>query len=77
LERAERQNELEKAARLRYGTLRDLEDKLVEGEKRLKELPGEARFSKKRSTAKKSPAAEEVFQRCRIRCTGIPDWEVQ
>lgn len=36
IERAERQSDLEKAARLRYGSLRELEDKLNEGEKQLK-----------------------------------------
>jgi ATP-dependent Clp protease ATP-binding subunit ClpB len=41
LERAERHNELEKAARLRYGSLRELEGRLVEGEKRLKDLQGD------------------------------------
>ena len=38
IERAERQNDLEKAARLRYGSLRELEGKLVEAEKHLKDL---------------------------------------
>ena len=34
MERAERQTDLEKAARLRYGTLRELENKLAELQKR-------------------------------------------
>jgi len=37
IERAERRYELEKVARLRHGTLRELEAKLAEGERRLKE----------------------------------------
>ena len=38
IERAERQNQLETVARLRYGTLRELEQRLAESEARLKEL---------------------------------------
>jgi len=38
IERAERQAELEKVARLRYGTLPELEKKLASGERRMKEL---------------------------------------
>ncbi len=38
IEQAERRAELEKVARLRYGTLRELEERLVEGEARLKAL---------------------------------------
>jgi ATP-dependent Clp protease ATP-binding subunit ClpB len=38
IERAERNAELEKAARLRYSTLRELEEKLSEAEKRLKDI---------------------------------------
>ncbi|MGA9397126.1 MAG: ATP-dependent chaperone ClpB [Anaerolineaceae bacterium] len=38
IERAERHAELEKAARLRYGTLRELEGKLTEAEKHLKSI---------------------------------------
>jgi len=38
IERSERQNQLETAARLRYGTLRELEEKVKKGEDRLKEL---------------------------------------
>ena len=41
IERAERANDLEKVARLRYGTLRELETKLAEGEKRIKQLQGD------------------------------------
>ena len=38
IERAERQADLEKVARLRYGTLRELEKKLADEERRMKEL---------------------------------------
>ena len=38
IEQAERSADLEKAARLRYGTLHELEEKLAEDERRLKEL---------------------------------------
>jgi len=38
MERAERESDLEKVARLRYGTLRELEKKLADGEHRMKEL---------------------------------------
>jgi ATP-dependent Clp protease ATP-binding subunit ClpB len=41
IEQSERRAELEKVARLRYGTLRDLEAQLVKGEERLKELQRE------------------------------------
>ena len=41
IEQAERSADLEKAARLRYGTLHDLEEKLAEDERRLKELQTE------------------------------------
>src|ERR1700690_4109070 len=38
IERSERQSDLEKVARLRYGTLRELEKKLTDGERRIKDL---------------------------------------
>ena len=38
MERAERQSDLEKVARLRYETLRELEKKLTDAERRIKEL---------------------------------------
>ena len=41
IEQAERSADLEKAARLRYGTLHELEEKLAEDERRLKELQTE------------------------------------
>jgi ATP-dependent Clp protease ATP-binding subunit ClpB len=46
IEGAERRAELEKAARLRYGTLRELEARLTEGERRLKELQREGALLK-------------------------------
>ncbi|MDQ3006359.1 MAG: ATP-dependent chaperone ClpB, partial [Chloroflexota bacterium] len=46
IERAERQSDLEKAARLRYGTLSELDGKLVEAEKRLKSMQTEGALLK-------------------------------
>jgi ATP-dependent Clp protease ATP-binding subunit ClpB len=46
MERAERSAELEKVARLRYGTLRELEEKLAEDERRLKVLQAEGALLK-------------------------------
>ena len=46
IEQAERSADLEKAARLRYGTLHELEEKLVEEERRLKELQTEGALLK-------------------------------
>jgi len=65
IERAERQNQLETVARLRYGTLRELETKLVEGEKRLKELQHDG------ALLKEEVDAEEIGQIV-SRWTGIP-----
>jgi ATP-dependent Clp protease ATP-binding subunit ClpB len=65
LERAERHNELEKAARLRYGDLRELENRLAEGEKRLKELQGEEPLLKEEVDS-------EEIARIVARWTGIP-----
>ncbi len=65
LERAERHNELEKAARLRFGTLRDLESQLGEGERRLKELQGE-------NPLLKEEVDSEEIARIVARWTGIP-----
>jgi len=65
LERAERQNQLEAAARLRYGTLRELEGKLAESEKRLKELQHEG------ALLKEEVDPEEIGQVV-SRWTGIP-----
>jgi ATP-dependent Clp protease ATP-binding subunit ClpB len=65
IERAERQNELEKVARLRYGTLRELESKLAEGERRIKELQGD-------SPLLKEEVDDEEIAQIVARWTGIP-----
>jgi len=65
IERAERQNQLETAARLRYGTLRELEARLAEGERRLKELQAGG------ALLKEEVDAEEIAQVV-ARWTGIP-----
>ena len=65
MEKAERQNQLETVARLRYGTLRELEGKLAEGERRLKEL------QKDGALLKEEVDAEEIAQVV-ARWTGIP-----
>ncbi len=65
MERAERQNELEKVARLRYGTLRELEAKLAEGEARIKQIQGDG------ALLKEEVDAEEIAQIV-ARWTGIP-----
>ena len=56
MERAERQNQLETVARLRYGTLRELEKQLQEGEQRLKDLQKEG------ALLKEEVDAEEIAQ---------------
>ena len=65
IERAERANDLEKVARFRYGTLRELETKLTKGEKRIKELQGDD------ALLKEEVDAEEIAQIV-SRWTGIP-----
>jgi ATP-dependent Clp protease ATP-binding subunit ClpB len=65
IERAERQNDLETAARLRYGTLRDLEARRDESERRLKELQSQG------ALLKEEVDAEEIAQVI-SRWTGIP-----
>jgi ATP-dependent Clp protease ATP-binding subunit ClpB len=65
IERAERAADLEKVARLRYGTLREFEAKLAEGEARLKEL------QKDGALLKEEVDAEEIAQIV-ARWTGIP-----
>ncbi|NOZ00157.1 MAG: ATP-dependent chaperone ClpB [Chloroflexi bacterium] len=65
IERAERQSDLEKVARLRYGTLRELEDKRAEQEDRIKALQTEGALLKEEVTA------EEIAQIV-ARWTGIP-----
>jgi ATP-dependent Clp protease ATP-binding subunit ClpB len=65
IERAERNNQLEEAARLRYGTLRELEEKVQEGEKRLKEL-------QQQSPLLKEEVDSEEIARVVSKWTGIP-----
>ncbi|MCD6576623.1 MAG: ATP-dependent chaperone ClpB [Anaerolineaceae bacterium] len=65
IDRAERANDLEKAARLRYGTLRELEDKLIKSEERIKKLQGT------QALLKEEVDPEEVAQIV-SRWTGIP-----
>lgn len=65
IERAERQNQLETVARLRYGTLRELEARLADGEQRLKELQQD------QPLLKEEVDAEEIAQVV-ARWTGIP-----
>jgi ATP-dependent Clp protease ATP-binding subunit ClpB len=65
IERAERVNDLEKVARLRYGTLRELEDKFTKGEQRIKQLQGADPL------LKEEVDPEEVAQIV-SRWTGIP-----
>ena len=65
IERAERNSNLEAAARLRYGTLRELEDQLVELEQRIKELQGED------ALLKEEVDSEEIAEIV-SRWTGIP-----
>jgi len=65
IERAERANDLEKVARLRYGTLRELETKLAEGEGRIKQLQGE------HALLKEEVDSEEIASIV-ARWTGIP-----
>ncbi len=65
IERAERVSDLEKAARLRYGTMRDLENELAEQEKSIHELQGNE------ALLKEEVDAEEIAQIV-ARWTGIP-----
>jgi ATP-dependent Clp protease ATP-binding subunit ClpB len=65
IDRAERQTDLEKAARLRYGTLRDLEVRLADAEKRLKAMQSEGALLKEEVDAEDIAAIV-------ARWTGIP-----
>jgi ATP-dependent Clp protease ATP-binding subunit ClpB len=65
MDQAERQGNLENAARLRYGTLPDLERQLGESEQRLKDL------QKDRALLKEEVDAEEIAEIV-SRWTGIP-----
>jgi ATP-dependent Clp protease ATP-binding subunit ClpB len=57
IERAERQNDLERVARLRYGTLRELEKELADGERHMKELQAQGG-----ALLKEEVDAEEIAQ---------------
>jgi ATP-dependent Clp protease ATP-binding subunit ClpB len=65
IERAELENNLEKVARLRYGTLRELEARLAESENRIKQMQGNG------ALLKEEVDAEEIAQIV-ARWTGIP-----
>jgi ATP-dependent Clp protease ATP-binding subunit ClpB len=65
IDRAERNAELEKAARLRYGTMNELESRLAEAEARLKDL------QKEFTLLKEEVDAEEIAQIV-AKWTGIP-----
>lgn len=65
LERAERQNDLATAGRLRYGVLRELEAQLVESERRLKELQKDGALLKEEVDAEEIAAVVSSW-------TGIP-----
>lgn len=65
IEQAERVSDLEKVARLRYGTLRDLENDLAAQEKSIRELQGTE------ALLKEEVDAEEIAQIV-ARWTGIP-----
>jgi ATP-dependent Clp protease ATP-binding subunit ClpB len=65
IEQAERRSDLGEAARLRYGTLRELEKQLSEGEARLKELQKDQRM------LKEEVEAEDVAEIV-AKWTGIP-----
>ncbi len=65
IERAERQSDLEKVARLRYGTLRELEGKLTEAERKLKLVQTNG------ALLKEEVDAEEIAEVV-ARWTGIP-----
>jgi ATP-dependent Clp protease ATP-binding subunit ClpB len=65
IERAERNSDLETAARLRYGTMRELEDQLVELEERIKQIQGED------ALLKEEVDTEEIAEIV-SRWTGIP-----
>ncbi|MDX9992104.1 MAG: ATP-dependent chaperone ClpB [Anaerolineales bacterium] len=65
IDRAERQSDLEKAARLQYGSLPELENKLAQAEKRLKTMQAEGVL------LKEEVDAEEIASIV-ARWTGIP-----
>jgi ATP-dependent Clp protease ATP-binding subunit ClpB len=65
IERAERRADLEEAARLRYGTLRELESQLAQGETRLAEVQSDGRMLKEEVDAEDIAAVVASW-------TGIP-----
>jgi len=65
IEQAERRADLEQAARLRYGTLRELDARLTESEKRLKQFQAEGALLKEEVDAEDVAAVVS-------RWTGIP-----
>ena len=75
IEQAERRSDLGEAARLRYGTLRDLEKQLSEGEARLKELQKDQRMLKEEVEAE--DMAEIVGKWTGIPVSRLLEGEVQ
>ncbi|MGA9349641.1 MAG: AAA family ATPase, partial [Anaerolineae bacterium] len=75
IEQAERRADLEEAARLRYGTLRELEAQLKEQESRLKELQKDHRMLKEEVEAE--DVAEVVFKWTGIPASRLMEGEIQ
>jgi ATP-dependent Clp protease ATP-binding subunit ClpB len=75
IEQAERRSDLGEAARLRFGTLRDLEKQLSEGEARLKELQKDQRMLKEEVEAE--DVAEIVGKWTGIPVSRLLEGEVQ
>jgi ATP-dependent Clp protease ATP-binding subunit ClpB len=75
IEQAERRADLENAARLRYGTLRDLEAQLKEQESRLKELQKDHRMLKEEVEAE--DVAEVVSKWTSIPVSRLMEGEIQ
>jgi ATP-dependent Clp protease ATP-binding subunit ClpB len=75
IEQAERQADLEAAARLRYGTLRDLERQLGEGEARLNQMQRDGRLLNEEVTAE--DIAEVVSKWTGVPVTRLLEGEVQ
>jgi len=75
IELAERQADLEAAARLRFGTMRDLEQQLAEGETRIKELQKDHRMLKEEVEAE--DIAEVVGKWTGIPVSRLLEGEVQ
>jgi ATP-dependent Clp protease ATP-binding subunit ClpB len=75
IEQAERRSDLGEAARLRYGTLRDLEKQQVEGEARLKELQKDQRMLKEEVEAE--DVAEIVGKWTGVPVSRLLEGEVQ